>query len=154
MSDSHINVVPIDCRLSNLTVFTTDANQEFPDTILQSHQPFSLKVTVEFLGPGAIALMPLSPSIQVEFYIKPLTPDAGQILGKVEVKASPDILTYSPTLTFAPPVSIGLRPKTIYSVGAILRVGAPDWPSLINGFIEELTIEVYAASPSSSQSMH
>jgi hypothetical protein len=147
MSDSKINVVPIVCRLSNLTVITTDASQTWPSTILQGSQPFSLKVTVEFSGPGAIALMPLSPSIQVEFYARPLSPDLGIALGKVEVKASPDVLTYPLILTLPPPTAIGLRPKTIYSIGSVLRVGSPDWPSLINGFTEELTIEVYA-SPS------
>lgn len=71
------------------------------------------------------------------------------VLGKVEVKASPDTLIYSPMLTLAPPSSIGLRPKTLYSVGAVLQVGAPDWPSLINGFTENLTLEVYGSSRSS-----
>lgn len=147
MSDSKINVVPIACHLSNLTVFTTDASEILSSTVLQGNQPFSLKVTVEFSGPGAIALMPLSPSIQIEFYAKPLSPDPGIALGRVEVKASPDVLTYPLVLTLPPPASIGLRSKTIYTIGSVLRVGAPDWPSLINGFTEELTIEVYTASP-------
>ncbi|MGA7934186.1 MAG: hypothetical protein WCA35_11615 [Kovacikia sp.] len=152
MSGSQINVVPIACCLSNLTVFTTDANLVLPNTVLQGNQPFSLKVTVEFSGPGAIALMPLSPSIQVEFYAKPLSPDPGIVLGKVEVKASPDILIYPLTLTLPPPSSIGLQSKTIYCIGSVLRVGNPDWPSLINGFTEELTIEVYA-SPAAKKSV-
>lgn len=147
MSDSQINVVPIACRLSNLTVGATDSNSILPNTVLQGGQPFSLKVTVEFLGPGAIALVPLSPSIQIEFYAKPLSPDPGMVLGKVEVKTSPNILTYPLTLTLPPPASIGLRSKTIYRIGSVLRVGNPDWPSLINGFTEELTIEVYTSSP-------
>ncbi|MBD2464758.1 hypothetical protein H6G89_27530 [Oscillatoria sp. FACHB-1407] len=147
MSGSQINVVPIACCLSNLTVFTTDANSVFPNTILQSNQPFSLKVTVEFSGPGAIAFVPLAPSIQVEFYAKPLSPDPGIVLGKVEVKANPNVLTYPLTLTLPPPTSIGLRPKTIYSIGSVLQIGNPDWPSFINGFTEELTIEIYATPP-------
>jgi hypothetical protein len=146
MSDSQINVLPIACRLSNLTVFTTDADAEFPNTVLKDNQPFSLKVMVEFFGPGAIALVPLSPAIQLEFYIKPLGPDLGMVLGKVEIKTIPDLLVYSATLTVAPPTSIGLRPKTIYCVGVTLRVGSPDWPSLISGFTEELTLEVYRSS--------
>lgn len=146
MSDSHITVVPITCRLSNLKVFTTDASQSFSEAALHGDQPFSLKVTVEFSGSGAIALMPLTPSIQVEFYAKPLSPELGIALGKVELKTSPNLLTYSPTLTLAPPLSIGLRSNTMYCVGAVLRVGAPNWPSLINGYTEELTIEIYTAS--------
>lgn len=147
MSDSKINVVPIICHLSNLTVFTTDANSASPNTVLQGNQPFSLKVTVEFSGPGAIALMPLSPSIQVEFYAKPLSPDPGVALGRAEVRATPDVLIYPLILKLPPPTSIGLRPRTLYTVGSALRVGSPDWPSLINGFTEELTIEIYTTSP-------
>lgn len=152
MSDSYINVVPIACRLSDLTVETVGAGQPSSETILQGDQPFSLKVTVEFSGSGAIALMPLSPSIQVEFYTKPLSPAPGIVLGKVEIKTSPGILIYSPTLTLAPPMSIGLRPKVIYCIGVVLRVGAPDWPALINGFTEELTIEIYSSSERSNPS--
>jgi hypothetical protein len=146
MSDPKINVVPIACCLSDLTVLTTDVSPTWPNTVLQGSQPFSLRVTVEFSGPGAIALMPLSPAIQVEFYAKPLSPDLGMTLGKVEVKARADILSYPLMLTLPPPDSLGLRSNTLYTIGSVLRVGAPDWPSLINGFTEELTIEVYTAS--------
>lgn len=67
------------------------------------------------------------------------------VLGKVDVRATPDVLTYPLTLMLPPPTSLGLHPKKIYCIGAILRVGNPDWPSLINGFTEELTIEIYTA---------
>jgi hypothetical protein len=146
MSVSQINVVPITCCLSNLTVFTTDAESVLPNTVLQSNQPFSLRVTVELSGPGAIALMPLSPSIQVEFYAKPLNPDSGIVLGKLEVKTSPDTLIYPLMLTLPPPNSIGLKSKTIYCIGSVLRIGNPDYPALINGFTEGLTIEIYTPS--------
>ena len=144
MNDSHINVGPIACRLSQLTVFTNDANPPFSETVLQSHQPFSLKVIVEFSGPGAIALMPLAPAIQVEFYTKPLSPETGTILGSIQVNTRPDVLIYEPTINLGTPLSIGLRPKTIYRIGAVLRVGALDWPSLITGYTEEVTVEIYA----------
>nr|MDJ0702920.1 hypothetical protein [Leptolyngbyaceae cyanobacterium MO_188.B28] len=52
MNDSHINIGPIGCQLSNLTVFTTNANPEFAETVLQDNQPFSLQATVKFSGPG------------------------------------------------------------------------------------------------------
>lgn len=143
MSDSKINVVPIACSLSNLTVFPVNARQSLPNTVLPGNQPFALQVTVEFSGPGAIALMPLSPSIQVEFYAKPLGPELGMTLGKVEVKTRPGIVTYPLDLTLPPPASLGFRPQTVYSIGSVLRVGDPNWPSLINGFTEELTVEVY-----------
>ena len=153
MSDSHINVGPIGCQLSNLTVFTTNAKPEFSETALQDHQPFSLQVTVEFSGPGAIALMPLAPTIQVEFYVKPLSPELGRVLGAIEVMPLPTVLTYTPTLNLGPPQSIGLHPKTLYRVGAVLRVGAPNWPSLINGFTETLTLEIYTVPKTAKESV-
>lgn len=149
MSDSQVNVGAIVCQLSNLTVFTANAQHGFSETVLQGHQPFSLQVTVEFAGPGAIALMPLSLAVQVEFYTKPLGPESGMILGTTALHTQPDVLTYAPTLALGSPLSVGLKADTIYRVGAVLRVGAPKWPSLVNGFTEELTIEIYT-SPAQS----
>jgi hypothetical protein len=143
MSDSHVNVGPIACQLSSLTVFTTNASTASSETVLQGNQPFSLTVTVEFSGSGAIALMPLSPAIQVKFFAKPLSPDQGMALGSVELMTRPEVLLYTPTLSLGAPLSIGLRTETIYRIGAVLRVGASDWPALISGFTEELTIEIY-----------
>ena len=150
MSDSHVNVGPIACRLSNLTVFTINANPAFSETVLQDNQPISLAVTVEFSGPGAIALMPLLAAIQVEFYAKPLSPELGIKLGNIEVVTQPEVLTYTPILNLGSPLSMGLKSGIIYRIGAVLRVGAPKWPSLINGFTEEVTIEIYSL-PNSSQ---
>lgn len=143
MSESHVNVGPIACQLSDLTVFTANSAPALSETILQGNQPFSLQVTVEFSGSGAIALMPLSPAIQVKFFTKPLSPEQGMELGSVEVITRPGVFVYTPTLNLGPPLSIGLRTGTIYRIGAVLRIGAPDWPALISGFTEELTIEIY-----------
>jgi hypothetical protein len=68
------------------------------------------------------------------------------VLGTVEAKAIPNKMLYPLTLTLPPPASIGLRCETLYCIGSVLRVGAPNWPSLINGFTEELTIEIYTSS--------
>jgi hypothetical protein len=111
--------------------------------VLQGNQPFSLQVTVEFSGPGAIALMPLSPAIQVSFYTKPLGPEAGVDLGSLVIHTKPGVFTYTPTLTLGSPFSIGLKAKMLYRLGAALRVGAPEWPSLITGYTEEVTVELY-----------
>lgn len=124
----------------------SDVSPVLPGTTLQGDQPFSLKVTVEFSGSGAIALMPLSPSIQVEFYAKPLSPDPGIALGHVAIKTMPDVFSYPLVLALTSPLSLGMKPKTIYNIGSVLRVGAPEWPSLIHGFTEELTVEVYTAA--------
>ena len=151
MSDSHVNVGQIECELSNLTVFTANAKSKFPETVLREHQPFSLKVTVDFSGPGAIALMPLAPMIYVEFHAKPLSPEPAMVLGHIAAKAIPGVWTYTPTLNLGSPRSMGLRPKTIYRIAAVLRVGAPEGPSLINGFTEELTIEIYTVPETSNE---
>ncbi len=143
MSDSQVNVSQIDCHLSDLTVLAANAKPISSATVLKSDKPFSLQVTVEFAGPGAIALMPLSLAVQVEFYAKPLGPEAGVILGTISLSTSPEVLTYTPELTLGPPASVGLQAKTLYRIGAVLRVGAPDWPSLIHGITEELTVEIY-----------
>ena len=146
MSDSHINVGPITCQLSELISFIPGTKPAFAETILQADHPFSLQVNVNFAGPGAIALMPLLPAIQVEFYAKPLGPELGQTLGRVEVVAEPHRFIYQPTLHLGPPATVGLLPGNIYLIGAVLRVGALNWPSLINGFTEDLNIEICDSS--------
>jgi hypothetical protein len=87
--------------------------------------------------------MPLSPAIQVSFYTKPLGPEAGVDLGSLVIKTKPGMFTYTPTLSLGSPFSIGLKAKMLYRIGAALRVGAPDWPSLITGYTEEVTVELY-----------
>ncbi|MEB3314397.1 MAG: hypothetical protein VKL98_09655 [Cyanobacteriota bacterium] len=143
MSESYVNIGPIACRLSNLIVSTDNGNPDFSATVLQGNQPFSLQVTVGFSGPGAIALMPLSPAIQVNFYTKPLGPETGVELGSLVIKTKPGVFNYTPTLTLGSPFSIGLKAKMLYRIGAALRVGARDWPSLITGYTEEVTVELY-----------
>lgn len=143
MSDCHINIGPIGCQLYNLTASAISAKSEFAETRLPNNQPFSLQVTVEFSGPGAIALMSLSPTIQVEFYAKPLGPEPSKALGSIAVPAIPEELIYTPTLMLSAPKSIGFHAKMIYQIGAVLRVGSPDGPSIVHGFTEALTIEIY-----------
>lgn len=150
MSESHVNVGPIACQLSDLTVSTANSASSLSETILQGNQPFSLQVTVEFSGSGAIALMPLSLTIQTNFFTKPLGPEQGMVLGSVEVITRPGTFVYSPTLNLAPPLSLGLHTGTIYRIGAVLRIGAPDWPALISGFTEETIVEIYIPPEKSS----
>lgn len=143
MSDSHINIGPIGCQLSNLTASAISAKSEFAETRLPNNQPFSLQVTVELSGPGAISLMSLSPTIQVEFYAKPLSSDSSKMLGSVAIMALPEVLAYKPTLMLSAPQAIGFHSKMIYQIGAVLRVGTLDGPSLVHGFTEAFTIEIY-----------
>lgn len=143
MKGTQVNVAPITCKLSNLTVFTSDPNTQCPEMILGLDEPFSLQVTVEFGGPGAIAMMPLAMTIKVNFFVEPYGLGSRAEVGSTTVQTFAGILTYSPTLTLAKPAAIGLIPEEIYQVTAVLRVGAPDWPAVITGFIDGLALQTY-----------
>lgn len=144
MKGSHVQVAPINCNLSNLTVFTTASNGEHPETILHQHESFSLRITVEFGGSGAIALMPLNLCIKVSFYAEPCGLGSKIELGDTSIDTSARTFTYTPTLTIATPTAVGLVAEAIYQVTAVLRVGALNSPALIIGFIDGLIIQTYA----------
>ncbi len=143
MKGTQVNVVPITCNLSNLTVFTTNPDIEYPETILQQDKPFSLRVTVEFGGPGAIAFVPLCLSMKINFFAEPYGVSSKVELGYTIIETSAKVFTYTPTLTIATPAGVGLVPEEIYQITAILRVGAPNWPALITGYIEGLALQTY-----------
>jgi hypothetical protein len=143
MKGTQVNVAPITCKLSNLTVFTTDPDAEYPETILSQDEPFSLGVTVEFGGSGTIALMPLCLSIQVNFFAEPCGLGSKIDLGHTSVDTSARFFMYTPTLAVATPAAIGLVSEAIYQITAVLRVGARNSPALITGFIEGLIIQTY-----------
>ncbi len=145
--NGQVNVIPITCSFTQLNVLidSEEANSAtiLPATILRDDQAFSLQVLVTLGGPGAIALLPLQPTIQVEFYAKPFGPEVGTVLGEVELATEAQVFTYTPTLKMGSPTAVGLTSPGLYKIGAILRVGAPNAPALINGYLEELAIEVY-----------
>ncbi len=143
MKGTQVNVAPITCKLSNLTVFTTDPDAEYPETILSQEQSFQVRVTVEFGGPGAIALVPLCLPIKVNFFAEPYGLGSKVELGDTLVETSARILTYTPTLAIATPADVCLVCEEIYQLTAVLRVGAADWPALVSGFIEGLAIQTY-----------
>ena len=143
MEGCQVNVAPITCKLSKLTVCTADPNEEYQNAILQQDESFSLRVTVEFGGPGAIALMPLGMSIQVNFFAEPYGVNSKVELGKTSMNTSSKIFTYTPTLAVAKSAHVGLILEEIYQVTAVLRVGEPNWPAFIIGFIEGFAIQTY-----------
>lgn len=143
MKGSQVNIAPITCQLFNLTIFTTDSDAEYSDPILRQDQAFQVRVTVEFGGPGAIALMPLCLSIKVTFFAEAYGSNTKVELGNALAETSASILTYTPTLTVSTPTVVGLVPEEIYQVKAVLRVGAPKWPALVTGLIEGGAIQTY-----------
>lgn len=143
MKVSQVNIAPITCQLSNLRVFTIAPYVESPNLILRQDELFQVQVTVEFGSSGAIALMPLCLLIEVNFFAEPYGIGPKVELGKALVNTVGEIFTYTPTLAKITPADIGLSCPGIYQITAILRVGAANWPALIIGLIEGLTIQIY-----------
>jgi hypothetical protein len=143
MNASQINVLPIYCHLSNLIVVLNEDDQGITCAAIEQEQAFVLSVSVEFRGPGAIALLPLSPTLTVEFYARAVGPGEDVTLGISTTQAIAQTLTYTPTLEIESASSVGLQSGLVYRLGVLLRVGAPTWPGLISGFLEELSLEVY-----------
>ncbi len=142
MSEAQVNIAAFSCKLSNSIAFTT--NPEEPETILRQDKSFGLGVTIEFGGSGAIALMPLALTIRVNFFAKAYGYGTTIELGETTVTTVPGQFTYQPILKVPKGLlKTDLAPGTLYHVSAMLRVGSLDGPSLINGFIENLTIETY-----------
>ncbi len=140
---SQVNLASFHCHLSDLTAFTTSADK--PETIVRQDKPFSLQVSVEFSGSGAIALMPLAITIRIDFFAKALGTAETVELGTAKLTTQKGQYLYTPTLKLPKPaVKSGLLPETLYTITGVMRVGAPEEPSLINGYIDNLTIEVYA----------
>ena len=146
MNSIQTSIVPFTCRFYDLTIFAQGSGRTTPDTILKEDQPFSLQASVEFVGSGAIALLCLTPSIQIDFYAKPCGRGDDVDLGAATITAVADQFTYTPTLEIDSPVSVGLTPKTLYRISALMRVGAPNCPALICGVLEDLIVEIYTAS--------
>jgi hypothetical protein len=142
MKGTQVNVAPITCKLSHLKLFTTDPNAD-SETILRQDEPFQVQVRVEFGGAGAIALMPLTLPIQLNFFADPYGCGAKVDLGNIIVETSAKIFTYTPTLAVVAPALVGLMPEEIYQITAVLRVGVPNSPAFITGFMEGLAIQTY-----------
>ncbi|MCG8367366.1 MAG: hypothetical protein MJA27_29020 [Pseudanabaenales cyanobacterium] len=153
MNSVQVSIVPFNCRFCNLTILAQDSNGATPDTILKEEQPFLLRASVEFVGSGAIALLCLTPSIQIDYYAKPCGRGEAIDLGAVAISAVADQFTYTPTLEVGAPVSVGLTPGTLYRISALLRVGAPNCPALICGVIEDLMVEIYTSSKLAKKSI-
>jgi hypothetical protein len=142
MKGTQINIAPITCNLSHLTLFTTDSNAE-PETILRQDEAFQVQVRVSFGGAGAIALMPLTIPIQVNFFADPYGCGAKIDLGNTIIETSAKTFTYTPTLAISAPAFVGLLPEEIYQITAVLRVGVINSPAFITGIMEGLAIQTY-----------
>jgi hypothetical protein len=142
MNSGQVNIAAIACRFSDLIAFTT--NPDLAETIFSEAEPFGLRVAVEFGGGGAIALMPLALPVQVDFFAKPYGRGEAIELGTALLKTTARQFLYHPTLEIANgPGGVGLIAEKVYNVSALLRVGTPEGPSFITGFIENLAVQTY-----------
>ncbi|MGF1495253.1 MAG: hypothetical protein ACFB8W_00295 [Elainellaceae cyanobacterium] len=142
MHEADFPILPIRCRLANLSAIAHSSGEA--TSTLSLDYPFTLAVTVDFLGTGAIALLRLQPQICVEFYAKPVIAGGTLDLGLVSEEAIASVSSYRLEHLVESPGEAGLTPGTVYHLGALLRVGAPGGPALIAGVQESLMVEVYA----------
>ncbi len=149
MANAHVTVLPIGCNLS-LLIHSHQFESESSGGAIEPDQPFSLSARVEIHGAGAIALVALAPTITAEFYAKAIGPGEDVAIGQADVQATVGTYVYHPTLAVQSPSSTGLHTSRIYRLGVLVRIGAPALPSLIHGYIEPLTLEVYQIPSSAS----
>lgn len=140
--DSRTRIAAFACALSELTALAKDSGQS--ESIFNLTDPVILSVTVEFSGSGAIALMPLSPSIQIDFLAKSFHHREELELGCVALSTMPKQLIYTPAISLPNGLgAVGANPDQAYFISALVRVGAKGFPALITGMIDGLIIQLY-----------
>lgn len=137
---TQVNIAPLACSITDIAVFGPGPN---PDTIIKQGEAFTLQVTVNFSGPGAAALMPLNLPVTVTFYAESYGPGAEIELGSATLNTTGSTLSYNLTASIPAAVSSALDAEKVYKIAAVLRVGSPAFPALVNGFSEGLTMQVY-----------
>lgn len=142
MSNAQVVIAPISCTLANLVAFAPP--QTAMETIFHQAEPFAVQVSVEFGRSGAIALLPLGLTLRVDFFAKPFGRGDTLLLGCISsvTKAGQQLYTLVLTLPDGP---TALVPEKVYAISALLQVGAPNYPALINGTIEGLMLQTYQA---------
>ncbi len=142
MPSCPVNIAPFTCTLSELVAFTHAPT--VLETILAEDEPFGVRVTVEFSGGGAIALMPLSLPLRIDFFAKPYGSGAAIALGSAGTPTFPKQLTYQIGIDIPQgAASLGLVAEKIYNISALFRVGAPQAPSFMHGAITDLAVQIY-----------
>ncbi|MDX2244344.1 MAG: hypothetical protein NW224_27030 [Leptolyngbyaceae cyanobacterium bins.302] len=140
--DSRVSIAAFACTLSDLVALDKNTGQS--ESIFQLTNPVILSVTVTFSGSGAIALVPLSPQIQVDFFAKSLRDRQELELGCVTLTTLPKQLIYTPAISLANGFdTVGAESNQAYGVSALVRIGASSFPSLITGMIEGLLLQTY-----------
>jgi len=137
-----INIATFSCSLSDLSILAKTTGQ--PATIIQRTEPIIISVTISFSGSGAIALLPLHPSIQVDFFAKSLHRREELELGCVILPGEPKQFTYTPAIALSNGLeAVGAIPDQVYFLSALVRIGATGFPAFITGTIEGNMIQTY-----------
>ncbi|MEA5462733.1 hypothetical protein [Leptothoe sp. PORK10 BA2] len=111
--------------------------------ILPYDAPFTAQITLAFEGSNAIALLALTPTIQVDFYLKPLQAGNTVDLGTSTLAADNQQRLYTPQLNVTSPSELNLTANKVYRLGSLIRIGALDQPALLCGVVEELMVQIH-----------
>ncbi|MDX2232167.1 MAG: hypothetical protein NW220_21205 [Leptolyngbyaceae cyanobacterium bins.349] len=142
LPDSHVAIAAFDCVLSDLVALAKATGRM--ETIFNLTEPAILSVTISFSGSGAIALMPLTPSIQVDFYAKSLHRRDELELGSVTLPTQAQQLVYTPAIALpAGLAAAGAMANQAYGISALVRVGATGFPAFVVGTIAGLMLQTY-----------
>ncbi|MEM7062577.1 MAG: hypothetical protein AAF572_05370 [Cyanobacteria bacterium P01_B01_bin.77] len=144
MSSVSVHSVPILCQIFDLAIVTAHSDQPSTETILRHDEPFSVQVSLGFQGNNAIALLALTPIMQVDFYARPLQAGSTLDLGVATLETMVDSMSYTAVLHLDTPSKTGLTAAAVYRIGALVRIGALEQPALLCGVLEDLVVQVHA----------
>ncbi|MEM6251657.1 MAG: hypothetical protein AAF821_01935 [Cyanobacteria bacterium P01_D01_bin.156] len=114
--------------------------------------PFTAQVALSFDASNAVALLALNPTIQIDFYIKPLQAGSTIDVGNIALVTNSQERLYTLQLDIASPAELNLDKSKVYRLGALVRIGAPENPALLCGVVEELMIQLYTSEKLSQAS--
>lgn len=143
MSSVHIHSIPISCQLDELCVVTAHSPEDLTHTVLPSDDAFSVQVSLAFLGTNARSLLALAPTIQVDFYAKPLQAGATIDLGTTVLDTVLQQMSYTAALHLGSPRESNLTKATVYRIGALVRIGALEQPAMLCGVLDDLIVQIH-----------
>lgn len=150
MSSINIHSLPIACKVHGLSVLIAHSNEAFTQAIVPYDAPFAVQVALTFEDSNAIALLALQPTIQVDFYMKPLQAGSTIDLGTSIQATDSHQCLYTLCLETTSPSELNLSAHQVYRLGALIRIGAPEQPALLCGVVEDIMIQIHPVREPSS----
>ncbi|MEM9903723.1 MAG: hypothetical protein AAF921_01690 [Cyanobacteria bacterium P01_D01_bin.44] len=143
MGSMDIHSISIFCRLEGIKILSAVLASTPTDTvILQHNQPYSLQVSVEFIGSNAIALLALTPTLRADFYATPVGVGQSMTLGTVCLSSQPQQQLYTLELKIPSIDNAGLEDNRVYRLSALVRIGATDQPAILCGVLEAPIVQI------------